>query len=352
MVISNPRLFGIANSNRNFKLADTWGKNQFNSSFPASLVAYMYSKQLKCVYIKTDDKNKTYHDYICPSVLFGISPTDKDTFYAFESVYTPYVPYYVGNTPRIDLVIQNKTTGQCLKGLEVKLTALPDNSTCDLADDKYSCEIVIRPDTISYLACSIAKNFVNDKETLKRLLGNLKSIDWDDESKVLSRYNSFVSAIKQVIKHLHLKQEPLVLEPIWKTEGKSSSLADNCLDVFVWSNLAIIHLFTDFSNTSIRKIGRTERTLIWLVKMLWDFSDSGQFDADNIIDQLSFNTKNDKAFSVNGRITHPLLTCNELTTPRIQKKEIKNIILGGGQNLLSPERRFDAIIFNSPNLFI
>jgi hypothetical protein len=41
----------------------------------------------------------------------------------------------------------------------------------------------------------------------------------------------------------------------------------------------------------------------------------------------------------------------ELTTPRIKSDEIKNIILGGGQNLLSPERRFDAIIFNTPKLF-
>jgi len=40
-----------------------------------------------------------------------------------------------------------------------------------------------------------------------------------------------------------------------------------------------------------------------------------------------------------------------LSKPRIMKDEIKHIILGGGQNLLSPERRFDAIIFNSPGLF-
>jgi hypothetical protein len=40
-----------------------------------------------------------------------------------------------------------------------------------------------------------------------------------------------------------------------------------------------------------------------------------------------------------------------LHNPRITKEEIKNIILGGGQNLLSPERRFDAIIYNSPELF-
>ena len=40
-----------------------------------------------------------------------------------------------------------------------------------------------------------------------------------------------------------------------------------------------------------------------------------------------------------------------LKQPRIKKSEIKEIILGGGQNLLSPERRFDAIVYNSPDLF-
>jgi hypothetical protein len=40
-----------------------------------------------------------------------------------------------------------------------------------------------------------------------------------------------------------------------------------------------------------------------------------------------------------------------LHRPRINKSEIREIILGGGQNLLSPERRFDAIIYNSPDLF-
>ena len=45
------------------------------------------------------------------------------------------------------------------------------------------------------------------------------------------------------------------------------------------------------------------------------------------------------------------MVSERLETPIITKAEIKNIILGGGQNLLSPERRFDAIIFNSPELF-
>jgi hypothetical protein len=45
------------------------------------------------------------------------------------------------------------------------------------------------------------------------------------------------------------------------------------------------------------------------------------------------------------------MASSELTKPRIEKIDIRKIILGGGQNLLSPERRFDAIIFNSPELF-
>jgi hypothetical protein len=45
------------------------------------------------------------------------------------------------------------------------------------------------------------------------------------------------------------------------------------------------------------------------------------------------------------------MACANLTKPRITKNAIKNIILGNGQNLLSPERRFDAILFNSPELF-
>jgi len=91
--------------------------------------------------------------------------------------------------------------------------------------------------------------------------------------------------------------------------------------------------------------------VVWLYKMLLDFSEKGQMDHARIIDELSYNTKNDKAFSVAGKTTHAYMTCAELEKPMIQRKEIKHIILGGGQHLLSPERRFDAIIFNAKEIF-
>ena len=150
------------------------------------------------------------------------------------------------------------------------------------------------------------------------------------------------------------------MEPIWKTEGKSPKLSNNCLDIFVWSNCGLLMLFMpsegDFSELGtgirgLRQITRHSRTMIWLFKMLKDYAELGRFNYSKIVDELSYNLKNDKAFSSNGLRTHPIMVCPELCKPRVTKDEIKKIILGGGQELLSPERRLDAIIYNSPDLF-
>ena len=71
----------------------------------------------------------------------------------------------------------------------------------------------------------------------------------------------------------------------------------------------------------------------------------------HVIDNYTYNTKNDKAFAINGLNTHPYMVSQELLTPRIRKEEIKNIIMGGGQNYLSPERRFDASVLSNPEIF-
>ena len=85
--------------------------------------------------------------------------------------------------------------------------------------------------------------------------------------------------------------------------------------------------------------------------MIYDFTTNNSFNHRKIIDNLSYNTKNDRAFAVSGRVTHIYMKSEILKQPRIKKSEIKEIIIGGGQNLLSPERRFDAIVYNSPDLF-
>jgi len=356
MTEDKPGLYGIKYSNRDFTQKHTWGKNQFNSSFPASLSAYLHSKNFDNIYLTLDSDLNVVHGKLSTVDFFGLEPTSEDIFYSFESAYTPYEQLLVGHLPRVDLVTQSKSSGQALKPIEIKLTALPDNTTCNLDDSNYGTEIVIRPDTIVYLACSIANNFKNRLDELKvHFASDFEKIeDWTEGTEVWPYLPQMLQSIDAVILSIIDQQEPILMQPIWKTQGKSPALAENCLDVFVWSNFAFTQLFLNVARGELsanNRITRQVRTIIWLFKMLYDFSKEGQFNHGKIIDNLSYNTKNDKAFAVSGIVTHPYMSCAELTTPRITKEEIKNIILGGGQNLLSPERRFDAIIYNSPELF-
>lgn len=345
------------NSSRDYTQEYYWGKNQFNSSFPASLVAYMSYKGIKPIYLCTDKDNKVLHKYISGEELFKINPLSNDAFYNFEASFPAYDKFYTGDREKIDLVMLDSSTESStpLIGLEIKLTALPDNTTKKLTEDKYSCEIVVRPPTINFIACSLCNNFrtAEEKDKLRSLLNVVPRINhWEEPEEVLPHYKKILDAVLNVSTYLHEHQTPLIIQPIWKTSGGKPILSEDCLDVFVWSNLAVIQMCNRDDSTSTKKITRPMRTIIWIYLMLLEYTGVyGQFDYRRIVRLHSYNIANDKAYALSGIQTFEFLSCKELEHPRISKYEIKNIILGGGQNLLSPERRFDAVLVNSPDIF-
>ena len=346
--VKQPTLFGLKKTNRDYTKKETWGKNQFNPSFPASLCCYLASKRIDANYLSIDN-GKFKVKSIAIDEVFGIEANSKDLYFAFESQHSPFQKYIIGTLPRTDLVTQRESTGECLRGLEIKLTALPDNSTYNLNEDKYGSELVVRPDTIVYLACGIASSL-----ELDRLIPDIEVDDWSEPLEVLKEITLIIDTIRSISLELEKNQSAFLLQPIWKTESKSPRLAKQCLDIFVWSNAGFCNFISEIAdkNSSANKITRQTRTAIWLFKMLLEIKQRGRFDHQEIIDNLSYNTKNDKAFASSGKITNRYMNSPRLLSPIIGKSEIKNIILGGGENMLSPERRFDAIIFNSPELFI
>ena len=351
-----PGLFGQTtnNSSRDYTNPYCWGKNQFNSSFPVSLLAYMSSKGIDPVYLCVDKENDVVHKSISSTALLGMDPLASNTFYNYEAGFSGYEKFYVGNREKIDLVVMDSDTNDNLKGLEIKLTALPDNSTKNFTEDKYSCEIVMRPPTICFLACSLCASYGSSKgrARLHELLCKVPQINhWEEADDVLPHYNKILQAVHAVSNDIYQHQTPLVMQPVWKTMGGKMRLADDCLDMFVWSNLAVIQMCAKQELKRNGSISRFMRTIIWIYRMLFDYSVYGQFDYVRIIKLHSYAFANDKAFALSGTGSYPFLKCPELTHPRISKYEIRNIILGGGQELLSPERRFDAVLVNSPDIF-
>lgn len=180
MISTKPSLFGVepglfglerGRSNRDFSKEESWGKNQFNNAFPVSLSCYMASKSLKPVYLILDANAQIKHEKIDVSSLFGLNPFSSELFFSFETDFTPYRTVVTGKMPRTDLVTLNTSTrNTCLHSLEVKLTALPDNSTYKLPETQYGCEIVVRPTTIVYLALGIAYKFKDSPEVLLNYL--------------------------------------------------------------------------------------------------------------------------------------------------------------------------------------
>lgn len=352
--ITSPGLFGLEFTNRDFTKPKYWGKNQFNNSFPASLACYMYAHELNPVYLFLDKNKHIEHGQITLENLFGLAPLTKELHFAFETAFSLYATYAKGTVPRADLVTMNRASKppQLLRALEVKLTALPDHTTYQLSDDKYGCEIVVRPDTIVYLALSLAQVYRDERSSLLDLLGTIAVKNWEEIEDVKPHISSMANAIDKVLIAKIDQQVPFLMQPIWKTDGKSQVLAEQCFDMFIWSDFGFTRLFTSTAQRENSKgITRNARSVVWLYKMLYDFALNDAIDFKSIIDKLTYNTKNDKAFAISGAITNNYMRCPQLTTPRINKNAIKEIILGGGQNFLSPERRLDAVILNTSGLF-
>jgi hypothetical protein len=60
---------------------------------------------------------------------------------------------------------------------------------------------------------------------------------------------------------------------------------------------------------------------------------------------MAFGHQTDKEFAMNGGITRHYMKSSRRHAPAMYKDCLPEIILNGGEKLLSPERRFDQTIY-------
>lgn len=350
----NPALYGIKHSNRNFKERIYWGKNQFNSSFPVALCCYMRDKLVNAVGINLTRDLNTKIQEVPMDAVFGTRLPNDEIYFRFESAFTPFQNFVADSLEKIDVVICDAHTKQEIRPLEIKLTTLPDDGTSDFPEDKYGAEIVVRSPTMRYAALSMADSNRGSLLQIRKIFEPAcKFVDsWENVAEMKSRQRDIFKALKCFLAEFCETQKPLLVQPIWKTVGKSPELADNCLDVYVWTDFALMRLILDsLDEDEPKKISRPQRAALRIARFLYEVSKDSFVYQKPIYDGMTYDTLNDKEFAVSGRKTNPYMFCGRLLNPAVRKNEIKNIVLGGGQKYLSPERRFDSILFFSKGIF-
>jgi hypothetical protein len=85
-----PSLYGITNSNRKFDEPRFWGKNRFNSAFPAALACYIRDRGTPAMYIDLDENFNTRVSERDFSYIFGTTLPSSELYFAFKSIYEPF----------------------------------------------------------------------------------------------------------------------------------------------------------------------------------------------------------------------------------------------------------------------
>lgn len=342
-------IFGIEHSNR--KKEEFFGKNQFNSSFPVGLANYMLVNNIPARYIKLKDNLKTEIVNLPIDELFcakGKKP--EDLYFGFESVFAPFKKYATDEPlDGIDLVVSDNATRTQLCPLEVKLTVLPDNTTVDFDVSKWGAELVIRPATTEYCVFNMRNSLgAHLKEIFNLFDPVCKSIDdWNNEAEVSAVVPKLIPLINEFEKRFLGYQRPLIMQPVWKTKGKSPALCEDAFDIFVWSDFAFTRLFMDRMGKANAKISRPQRCAVRFARALYELSVSSEskISVEKIYRKMAYSQQSDKEFAASGRITNQYFSSVDFAQLSVKRDAVYKIISNEGIKKLSPERRFDQSVY-------
>lgn len=341
-------LLGIEHSNRTAD--EHWTKNCFNSSFPASVACYMLEKDIPAIYNRVTVENgeiKVISEEIPVAKVFNCEHLHcHELYFSFESVFKPYQQYSFDDVDKIDLVVKD-CKDHCLMPLEVKLTVLPTSGTCNLPEDKWGCELVIRAATTSYCALGMFDSVREHCHQIREIFeGSCASIQsWDNDFEMTHKTKELYKSINKFQKIFFEHQKPLLMQTIWKTKGQSPFLADNAFDIVIWSDYAFSRLFVDGADEAATTMSRPMRATARLARCLWELSKSGKIRIVDIYRQMAFGNQTDKEFAINGSRWRQYVTTSRVVRPRLVKGVINEIIHEGYIHKLLPERRFDQTLY-------
>jgi hypothetical protein len=335
-------------------LEDLMTKNNFTTEAPLVFAMYLdkeYGRGPVLIesFKKENGELDTRHREVALSDILNTDPSNA--FFAFEDSFNGYDRYAIKRANRSDVVVIDRSTDQHASAFEVKLCVVPNSGSAKKEHDRQSCEIVVRPPSVEQLAFSIADTYgesgrMDLQQTIVRCLGgNTQGFRWSDKGFMLSHMSQIRDAAQEIAMARLEEQKPFAITGIWRTQGQSGLLEESCFDTFVWTNLSFLQLLSSRKTSKAGTITRPERSLIWLIKALYDYSIQGKVDFNKAHSDITFDAQTDKAGAFAGKITYQFLAGPRLYQPLIPRHDLPKLIPNEAISLLMPERRLDAALF-------
>lgn len=351
-------LYGLENSNKDFTNAEAFGKNTFTTAFPIALANYLASEKglpMNYIVAHCDEGSLATKHTLAP--LSHIIQCDVDkAMYCFEESFSGYKQYATNEAKRSDVVVKDYQTGKEVSAFEVKLVAVPTSQTANQPRENQCCELVVRPPSIEQLCFSMAASYGPARrqeigDIIVSSLGNPIDYEWANESYMRKRRSAILNASNELIMHGLDSQKPFALVGEWRTKGQEPQLDDECYDVFFFSNMAFLQLFTaamkrELNGDENASIGRPARALIWFVKSMFDYAAQGSVTFERTHSLITFGGQSDKAGSFTSDGIRPFIKSKNFIHPRVCANETNCILQPEGAELLKPERRLDAVLIH------
>lgn len=343
-------LYGMEHTNHDSDDPKFLGKNIFTNAFPLSLANYIDREKglpipVVSATVTDDGAITTQHTDTAWEDIIGTDP--KTARWNFETTYTEYAKY-TNVTPNGSDVVVRDTNGEDTSAFEIKLVVVPTSGSARKPREKQWCELVIRPASIEQLAFSIARSYgIEQRDTLRQIivdaLGTPQDLNWSSATAMMENKNAVIEAAENIIRNGIEEQTPLVVIAEWRTEGQTPRLDENAFDVFVVTDMALLSVFTETAMTKTKKVSRPYRSVIWLVKSLYDYSVQHSLQFVDITTKLNFGLQSDKSASFTRRATE-MLDSDNFQRPRVKRTEVENILPPEAFKVLAPERRLDSAL--------
>ena len=172
-----------------------------------------------------------------------------------------------------------------------------------------------------------------------------KIADWNSKSELVGHADLLYGTLQEALRLVEVVQHPFLLQLIWRTKGQSLELAEQCFDVFVWTDAAVVGApMIEYQPTKEIQMSRFFREVARHVRSIYDLLQTGDYDYRDIYKGMSFGLQTGKAFSFSGNRTIKFRNHKRLQSPILPSKSLHDLIVNGGELNLKPERRLGAAV--------